>query len=290
MSIPPLRPDQHGQHRLRQRQRPHLQGRRPGGAVGPVQVNINGQKQFMTEKPNSRTPSSTWARGNDTLVVDSDVKVDINANGGSGNDLMVGGSGNDDLHGGTGNDAIFGRGGNDHIDGGTRQRLLSGGNGNDHIDGGRGNDHIYAGNGNDMVHAGRGNDYVNGGNGQRLPRGGQNGNDHIDGGAWQRLPQGWQWLGHAARRPRLRLEELLLIRQDRGRAMRPLDGPAGASCPGHRLVCRVIAMARTVIRVTSELANPCDANSCLMRRPCRRGASTTHRPPARRSRPVCVPN
>ena len=134
------------------------------GLLGLYEVNINGQKQYMTEAQLKNTQFNLGG-GNDTLWVDSDVKVGIHANGGSGNDVMVGGSGNDDLHGGSGNDAIFGRGGNDHVDGGAGRDLLSGGNGRDHIDGGTGNDRIYGGNGNDVVHAGSGNDYVNGGNG-----------------------------------------------------------------------------------------------------------------------------
>ncbi|MEO7244625.1 MAG: hypothetical protein ABIX12_05720, partial [Rubrivivax sp.] len=55
--------------------------------------------------------------GNDTLVVDSNVTADIHADGGSGNDVMVGGGGDDHLSGGTDNDALFGRDGNDHLDG-----------------------------------------------------------------------------------------------------------------------------------------------------------------------------
>jgi Ca2+-binding RTX toxin-like protein len=150
------------------------------GLLGLYEVNINGQKQFMTKQQLENTQFNLGS-GNDRLVVDSNVTADISANGGTGNDLMVGGSGDDDLHGGAGNDVIAGRGGNDHVDGGRGNDRLYGGNGRDHIDGGAGHDHIHAGNGNDVVHAGSGNDYVDGGNGNDALYG-QNGHDHIDGG------------------------------------------------------------------------------------------------------------
>ena len=52
--------------------------------------------------------------------------------GGAGNDRLYGGGGSDDLIGGTGNDRLYGQNGDD---------TLAGGAGNDQLDGGAGRDH-----------------------------------------------------------------------------------------------------------------------------------------------------
>ena len=141
------------------------------GALGLYEVNVNGNVQYMTKQQLENTNFQLGA-GNDTLVVDSNVKADITANGGSGNDVMIGGGGNDRLNGGSGNDIIAGRGGNDCINGGSGNDRLSGGAGNDRIDGGRGNDVLLGGSGNDTLNGGRGNDYLDGGKGHDHNHGG----------------------------------------------------------------------------------------------------------------------
>ena len=134
------------------------------GALGLYEVNVNGNVQFMTKQQLENTNFHLGA-GNDTLVVDSNVTADIHADGGKGNDVMIGGSGDDTLKGGDGSDIIAGRGGNDHIDGGRGRDYLFGGNGNDVIHGGKGNDYIDGGNGNDVEFGGKGNDVLSGGPG-----------------------------------------------------------------------------------------------------------------------------
>ena len=119
------------------------------GLFGMYDVNINGQHQLMTKQQLESTNFHLGA-GNDTLVVDSNVTASVHADGGSGNDTLIGGSGNDHLSGGSGNDAIFGRGGNDVIDGGKGNDWLSGGNGNDVLIGGPGWDHQFGGPGFDF--------------------------------------------------------------------------------------------------------------------------------------------
>src|SRR5882672_8550813 len=119
------------------------------GALGLYEVDINGQKQYMTKQQLENTNFHLGA-GNDTLVVDSNVTADIHADGGSGNDVMIGGSGNDVLKGGSGNDFIAGRGGNDTIDGGNGNDVLLGGPGNDVLIGGPGWDLLFGGPGNDV--------------------------------------------------------------------------------------------------------------------------------------------
>ena len=141
------------------------------GSLGLYEVNVNGNTQYMTKQQLENTNFQLGA-GNDTLVVDSNVKADITANGGSGNDVMIGGGGNDRLNGGSGNDIIAGRGGNDCINGGSGNDRLSGGAGNDRIDGGRGNDVLLGGSANDTLNGGRANDYLDGGKGHDHNHGG----------------------------------------------------------------------------------------------------------------------
>ena len=141
------------------------------GALGLFEVNVNGNVQYMTQQQLENTNFELGA-GNDTLVVDSNVKADITADGGAGNDVMVGGGGDDCLSGGKGNDVIFGRGGNDRLDGGKGNDYLSGGNGNDHLSGGKGNDSLHGGRGNDELHGGKGHDHLDGGKGHDHNHGG----------------------------------------------------------------------------------------------------------------------
>jgi Ca2+-binding RTX toxin-like protein len=128
------------------------------GLLGLYKVEINGQTQYMTKQQLENTQFNLGA-GNDTLLVDANVKADIHANGGTGNDVMIGGAGNDHFQGGRGDDVLVGRGGNDHLEGGRGNDWLFGGAGNDHLDGGRGNDFLKGGNGFDTLHGGPGWDY-----------------------------------------------------------------------------------------------------------------------------------
>lgn len=82
--------------------------------------------------------------------------------GGAGNDELYGGKGNDQLIGGVGDDKLNGNEGNDTIDGGVGNDTLDGGSGNDNLKGGNGNDRLITGDGNDIVYAGDGNDQING--------------------------------------------------------------------------------------------------------------------------------
>jgi Ca2+-binding RTX toxin-like protein len=58
--------------------------------------------------------------------------------GGNGNDVLIGGAGNDTLDGGAGNELLIGGAGNDTLDGGAGNELLIGGAGNDVLLGGTG--------------------------------------------------------------------------------------------------------------------------------------------------------
>ncbi|MFK7820168.1 MAG: calcium-binding protein, partial [Planctomycetaceae bacterium] len=88
--------------------------------------------------------------GNDTIDGE-DTDVRLLANGGGGSDMILGGSGNDELRGASGRDSIVGAAGSD---------LIRAGNGADIITSGGARDVIVAGNGADDVSAGADDDIV----------------------------------------------------------------------------------------------------------------------------------
>jgi large repetitive protein len=79
-------------------------------------------------------------------------------NGGSGHDLMFGGTENDILNGGLGNDRLYGENGRDTLDGGDGRDRLYGGLGNDILRGGRGDDLLVGGADKDTLTGGQGRD------------------------------------------------------------------------------------------------------------------------------------
>jgi Ca2+-binding RTX toxin-like protein len=129
------------------------------GALGLYQVTVNGESRLMTKQQLENT-TFKLGKGDDTLYVDPNVDVNIKADGGDGNDVLIGGGGNDHLSGGKGNDVIFGGKGRDHLDGGKGHDWLFGGAGNDVIRGGKGRDYIDGGAGFDDVQGGRGRDTI----------------------------------------------------------------------------------------------------------------------------------
>jgi Ca2+-binding RTX toxin-like protein len=50
--------------------------------------------------------------------------IQLTADGGEGDDVLVGGAGNDTLLGGTGDDILIGNGGNDTLDGGPGNNVV----------------------------------------------------------------------------------------------------------------------------------------------------------------------
>jgi Ca2+-binding RTX toxin-like protein len=64
--------------------------------------------------------------GGDDVITASGLQADVlfTANGGDGNDILIGGPGNDTLNGGAGDDILIGGGGQDILDGGTGQNVL----------------------------------------------------------------------------------------------------------------------------------------------------------------------
>lgn len=104
--------------------------------------------QFVTASGVSSTIGASSIRsflvlggaGNDTILVDSDVKIPGVIEGGDGDDVLVSGGGSTDLFGGSGNDALYGRGGADRLYGEDGDDTLSGGGGRDVAYGGAGSD------------------------------------------------------------------------------------------------------------------------------------------------------
>ena len=127
--------------------------------------------------------------GNDTFYNYTSLALD--ADGGAGNDRIIGGTGNDKLVGGDGNDLLLGRDGDDILIGGAGNDRLVGGAGNDTLSsasginqllGEDGNDTLTGGSGNDSLYGGAGDDSLSAGSGVARMWG-NDGNDALYGGA-----------------------------------------------------------------------------------------------------------
>ncbi len=120
--------------------------------------------------------------GNDYFRNDTSIRS--YANGGNGNDTLIGGSNRDMLAGDAGNDQLWARGGNDSVYGASGNDYMRGGSGNDLMFGASGNDTVYGESGNDTLYGGYGDDYLVGGS-QNDNMFGGSGNDIMwgEGGA-----------------------------------------------------------------------------------------------------------
>ena len=85
--------------------------------------------------------------GNDLILLAPQIDTGAEIYGGSGNDLISGGSGDDRIFGEDGSDVILGLSGNDHLDGGAGDDFLFGGLDNDVLIGGLGDDWLFGGSG-----------------------------------------------------------------------------------------------------------------------------------------------
>lgn len=105
--------------------------------------------------------------------------------------ILTGGTGQDTLEGGDGNDSLTGGGGDDTLKGDDGNDVLTGGAGNDSLKGDRGKDTLAGGDGNDTLKGGIAADSLTGGAGDDSMRGDQgsdtltggDGNDTLDGGS-----------------------------------------------------------------------------------------------------------
>jgi uncharacterized delta-60 repeat protein len=80
----------------------------------------------------------------DDVIDAAGMGVSVAADGGDGDDVILGGAADDSLLGGAGDDTVFGGGGND---------VLRGGDGNDYLNAGLGGDSVFGDGGNDQVFA-----------------------------------------------------------------------------------------------------------------------------------------
>lgn len=114
----------------------------PGMLAGSFfDVELNGRHKIMS-KAELEATTFDLRGGDDTVIVDANVVANITARGGSGDDKMIGGAGNDHFDGGSGDDRAFGGAGNDR---------LTGGSGDDYLDGGAGKDIMNGGSGDNTV-------------------------------------------------------------------------------------------------------------------------------------------
>ncbi|MBV8685105.1 MAG: hypothetical protein JOZ90_02445 [Alphaproteobacteria bacterium] len=107
--------------------------------------------------------------GNDRIVA-PDTRFDEPwihhfLDGGSGDDVLLGGAWNDDLIGEEGDDRLDGGGGDDVLLGDAGRDRLLGGDGNDGLVGGAGDDRLYGGAGDDLLRGEDGRDFLQGGAG-----------------------------------------------------------------------------------------------------------------------------
>jgi Ca2+-binding RTX toxin-like protein len=91
--------------------------------------------------------------GDDVIVIDEGFGAFVGAkiDGGLGNDVIMGGSGDDTINAGAGNDVVLGNGGNDRLIGEQGDDVLMGGDGNDRLDGGKGSNILFGDGGVDKI-------------------------------------------------------------------------------------------------------------------------------------------
>lgn len=148
------------------------------------------QSQILTPEQ-ARNLVIRTGSGDDVIEVDPSVRVRVTVLGGRGNDeigartdsrgIRIGGSGNDVIYGGDGHDQIDGGAGNDEIYGGEGHDYIDGQDGDDYLAGGAHDDAIYGGRGNDAIVGFDGLDYLEGGSGNDALSGGR-GDDVLSGG------------------------------------------------------------------------------------------------------------
>ncbi|WP_338474995.1 M91 family zinc metallopeptidase [Pseudomonas khavaziana] len=149
-----------------------------------LQILING-KAYLFETQEGGHRQALWIEtrgGNDSVVVDDDVKLTLDVEGGDGDDDIQAGGGRSRLYGGKGKDLLrLGSGlgyaaGNEDDDtliGGSGNSVLYGNQGKDalhaglgpstkqsYLDGGDDEDRLFAGSGHNVLHGGNGDDHL----------------------------------------------------------------------------------------------------------------------------------
>jgi hypothetical protein len=153
---------------------------RPGDQT-QVRVKSTGQVLGIFESGSFQRVIAFGLDGNDTIIVDSRILESAVLFGGSGNDVLIGGGGDDELDGGNGKDTLVGGAGDDALCGGNGNDVLAGGLGDDILFGEPGNDVLAGEADDDLLLGGDNNDTLDGGSGNDGLFG-QLGNDTLVGG------------------------------------------------------------------------------------------------------------
>lgn len=119
----------------------------------------------------------------------SAIDIGTYVSAGSGDDIIIGGSGNDSLTGGGGKNRMFGGLGDDRINGSSGRDFGYGEGGNDRIYGNDGNDYLDGGGGVDRIYGGLGDDYLIGGSSNDKMYANE-GDDTLNGGSGRDLMNG----------------------------------------------------------------------------------------------------
>ena len=107
----------------------------------------------------------------DNVIDASEFSGMVTLYGGSGDDKLLGGAGNDSIYGSQGADTLIGGNGNDSLLGGQQDDILSGGGGNDTLIGSAGSDALFGGAGNDLLLGASGRNLLQGGPGADVIKG-----------------------------------------------------------------------------------------------------------------------
>ncbi|WP_428554719.1 calcium-binding protein [Pseudomonas edaphica] len=146
-----------------------------------LQFIVNGQSYVVDIPPQQSLNNSLFIKtngGDDSVIIDDDVKHYVFIEGGDGNDTLQAGGGVTGLSGQRGNDTLRlgsnfgyaeGNEGDDRLYGGTGNSVLIGDEGDDVLEAGFSDAHKWSkldgGDGNDTLMAGSGDNYLHGGNG-----------------------------------------------------------------------------------------------------------------------------
>ncbi len=120
------------------------------------------------------------ADGDDRVEADTlPRRISLRVQAGEGENIVVGGGGDDQIFGGSGRDTLYGVYGNDLVDGGDGDNYVRGNSGDDDIRGGSGIDFVIGDGGNDVLRGGGELDFLYSGGGDDVVFGG-GGPDSID--------------------------------------------------------------------------------------------------------------
>lgn len=136
---------------------------------------------FQTDLPSELVSSLAFFGDDGNDHFENNTDLPSQADGGTGDDVLIGGSNIDNLVGGVGNDRLLGMAGNDSLVGGDGNDLLLGDDGDDYLGGRGGDDVLVGGTGDDRLLGDDGDDVLLGGSGRDNLQG-MEGGDLLIGG------------------------------------------------------------------------------------------------------------